>query len=427
MQVANNEKENAVIDKSKADVNAIREIYDQMCLGIIQSLEKRPGVVDVRLLDRGPASSSLIAQWEHSNGCIIPYDFRNFLLTTDGLLLRWSVHFDGEVMPLGKMQINALSKLIHVDASRSAVYENVNEYSSSDDDENCWLAPTQHCSSSGLKTELDLLGKQTGLKKFQRRNSQGEISVGGGSSDYPYSYKENGASGRKTKSYFDCPVFELDGCDSTGKVCLVYINGNQNPEIWFLDKSAKWSFMAKTFTEYFRLMVMHLGLPEWQYAFSPWGLSPISKQWFHFYCPVRLAIDERVVNDDITHIYRSLSSSKNHDTIINDQDEEALEAFTKSSEGLDFDTVEKLISKHGRESNRVEIQPPSGSSRPWNVRATSAKSKNKSSRPTSASSLNRPKTANNRPSSASKRSFITHTSLFSDDGNLTGSTRKKNY
>ena len=32
---------------------------------------------------------------------------------------------------------------------------------------------------------------------------------------------------------------------------------------------------------------MHLGLPQWQYAFTDIGLSPMSKQWFNLYAPVR--------------------------------------------------------------------------------------------------------------------------------------------
>jgi len=48
-------------------------------------------------------------------------------------------------------------------------------------------------------------------------------------------------------------------------------------EIWFLDRSLIWSFLAPDFATYYRLMLMHLGLPQWQYAFSPVGLSPKAK------------------------------------------------------------------------------------------------------------------------------------------------------
>lgn len=51
----------------------------------------------------------------------------------------------------------------------------------------------------------------------------------------------------------------------------------QQSEIWFLDRSLGWHFLTATFTSYYRLMITHLGLPEWQYAFTPYGPSPQSK------------------------------------------------------------------------------------------------------------------------------------------------------
>lgn len=51
----------------------------------------------------------------------------------------------------------------------------------------------------------------------------------------------------------------------------------QQSEIWFLDRSLCWHFLTATFTSYYRLMITHLGLPEWQYAFTPYGPSPQAK------------------------------------------------------------------------------------------------------------------------------------------------------
>ena len=38
-------------------------------------------------------------------------------------------------------------------------------------------------------------------------------------------------------------------------------------------------------------MMMHLGVPRWQYAFTRVGLDPSAEQWFRFLCPERLSID----------------------------------------------------------------------------------------------------------------------------------------
>lgn len=51
----------------------------------------------------------------------------------------------------------------------------------------------------------------------------------------------------------------------------------QQSEIWFLDRSLCWHFLTTTFSSYYRLMITHLGLPEWQYGFTPYGPSPQSK------------------------------------------------------------------------------------------------------------------------------------------------------
>lgn len=40
----------------------------------------------------------------------------------------------------------------------------------------------------------------------------------------------------------------------------------------------RWHFLADDFTNYFRMMVVHLGVRGWQQAFTPVGLSPNTEQ-----------------------------------------------------------------------------------------------------------------------------------------------------
>lgn len=51
----------------------------------------------------------------------------------------------------------------------------------------------------------------------------------------------------------------------------------QDTEIWFLDRALYWHFLTDTFTAYYRLLITHLGLPQWQYAFTSYGISPQAK------------------------------------------------------------------------------------------------------------------------------------------------------
>ena len=95
----------------------------------------------------------------------------------------------------------------------------------------------------------------------------------------------------------------MDGCEGAGKVCLVFPprseaggggggGGGQldeagnihlelsppEPSVWFLDKAFEWHFLAATFPTYFRMMLVHLGLPLWQMRFTSMGLPPGARQ-----------------------------------------------------------------------------------------------------------------------------------------------------
>lgn len=54
------------------------------------------------------------------------------------------------------------------------------------------------------------------------------------------------------------------------QVCLIYETIESiNPKIYLLEiQSAKWQFLADTFTEYLRMGIAHLGLPYWELCFA---------------------------------------------------------------------------------------------------------------------------------------------------------------
>uniref|UniRef100_A0A8C6DCE5 Tubulin polyglutamylase complex subunit 2 n=1 Tax=Moschus moschiferus TaxID=68415 RepID=A0A8C6DCE5_MOSMO len=107
-----------------------------------------------------------------------------------------------------------------------------------------------------------------------------------------WNVKLDASENQPEKPHFDSRsvIFELDPCNGNGKVCLVYKRGKpglaQDTEIWFLDRALYWHFLTDTFTAYYRLLITHLGLPQWQYAFTSYGISPQAKQWFNMYKPI---------------------------------------------------------------------------------------------------------------------------------------------
>ncbi|VCX43003.1 unnamed protein product [Gulo gulo] len=80
-----------------------------------------------------------------------------------------------------------------------------------------------------------------------------------------------------------------------GKVCLVYKRGKpelaQDTEVWFLDRALSRHFLTDTFTAYNRLLIRQLGLPQWQYAFTIYTISPQATQCFNMYKPITYNTD----------------------------------------------------------------------------------------------------------------------------------------
>ncbi|TNM88545.1 tubulin polyglutamylase complex subunit 2 [Takifugu flavidus] len=222
---------------------SIKGTAERLTLGIIRILENMPGVVDVRFAEREPAEKRRLLSWEQKNTCILPEDLRDFYQTTDGFTLTWSIKLDNEFIPLGCMKINSVAMLCPL------------------------LQPVSLYSLPNAPSLVDLDWEET--------NTQTEKA------QVP------------AEPHFDSRsrIFELDSCGGNGKVCLVYKNCTpgvvaQQSEIWFLDRSLCWHFLTTSFTSYYRLMVTHLGLPEWQYSFTPYGPSPQAKQWASLYQPL---------------------------------------------------------------------------------------------------------------------------------------------
>jgi tubulin polyglutamylase complex subunit 2 len=60
----------------------------------------------------------------------------------------------------------------------------------------------------------------------------------------------------------------MDKCDGESDL------KREDPKIWLLDRSFEWHFLAVNFTQYFRMLLVHQGLPQWQFKFTPMGLTP---------------------------------------------------------------------------------------------------------------------------------------------------------
>ncbi|XP_021346030.1 tubulin polyglutamylase complex subunit 2-like isoform X3 [Mizuhopecten yessoensis] len=241
------------------ELDRTRQLLELLNIGIVKCLEKKSnlGVCKVELEQRAPADRHNVLMWEQRNTCFLPEDLKSFFLTSDGFQLSWCVKMDNGPQPLGKMRINRVSQLVRIGGTVQTSQVNP--------------------SIADLEGDSDQEDEVSGLEKptFDNR----------------------------------CKIYELDPCDGYGKVCLVYreskaeegdvetyFGGNEPKiEIWFLDRALRWHYLTDSFIAYYRLMLMHLGLPQWQYALTDIGLSQQTQQWFNVFAQVRLELDREIL------------------------------------------------------------------------------------------------------------------------------------
>ena len=234
----------------------IRDIFDDISLSVASFLEDHPQVSGIKFTDRPAAKEADVVAWEKRNSPFkLPKDFKSFLLISDGLLLRWNIQHVDEEIALGCLQVNRLKDVKRIVPSTVP----------DDDDEE--------------EAEADGEGEQ-------QQREQG---------------KEPGRRGRDADKPRALAMFDLDLSCKWGKVvsrvacfaanlsryvcpphahfpphapppqAFYYCRGTRDPQIWFQDMACEWFFVADSFTDYFRLMIMHLGLPSWHYTFTDIG------------------------------------------------------------------------------------------------------------------------------------------------------------
>ena len=226
-----NVQKNTTTSKEK-----IRQTFDNISLNVISFLEKHRGVTDVKFFERPPITENQIIDWENKYfPCKLPNDYKSFLYISDGFLLKWHMKYNREVLPLGNMSLSPLQLLKPIE------FDNNN------------------------KDKIAFV-----LNNDNNNNNN-----------------NNNNDSSSSSSTID------------GKVVIVFDISNKtnisslSSSIWFQDLSCEWNFICTSFSDYFRLMIMHLGLKGWQYSFTKIGLNPITMQWLRFLVPNRLDIDLR--------------------------------------------------------------------------------------------------------------------------------------
>ncbi|XP_015908033.1 tubulin polyglutamylase complex subunit 2 isoform X1 [Parasteatoda tepidariorum] len=216
---------------------------DNLTLGIVKYFEKLPCVKSTVISEKAHVQEAALTAWEQKNGCTLPQDLKNFYLATDGLQIKWFWKQRGETLPCGVIEIARLSHLKSI-------------------------GPKRQSANSELPSLLDIESD----------------------SDDVY----DGHS--KPKFRDGCKIFVIDHCQGIGKVCLIYPkrrdssgDGNlQQPSIWFLDRALDFHYLTSDFASYYRLALAHLGIPQWQLLFTPYGPPVKTRLLLNMFAPERL-------------------------------------------------------------------------------------------------------------------------------------------
>lgn len=206
------------------DIVTEDSFYENLMLGVVKILENSPCVKNVRVERRNGCESTAITNWEQRHGCVLPEDLRNFYASIDGFLLLWNLEIAGEEFPVGRMEIGSLLSLKR--------YVNV-----------------------GKERQPVIPGEEGGGSEAEPGTSTG---------------LDTAATPGLSAGTRGCKMFEIAQCFPEGETSRVYLvyrfkPEQETPSVWLCqEESNRWYRLADNFTVYFRMMLVHLGLPLWQ-------------------------------------------------------------------------------------------------------------------------------------------------------------------
>ncbi len=114
-------------------------------------------------------------------------------------------------------------------------------------------------------------------------------------------------------------------------------------------------------------MIMHLGIPHWQYAFTNVGLDPLSWQWFRFLSPERLAID--------------IENRKNQEILARKKNKNEADKGIKGIDGLRSKKRKMKLKAKGTSESIIEKFSATSSKSAKFARATNKKKEEKITKP----------------------------------------------
>jgi hypothetical protein len=228
-----------------------RDTFDRMALGCISHLEAFSEVRTVLFQGNDPATQLEFISWERKNSpWKLPIDLKSFYSTFNGINLAWSVEIIEKIETIGEMRLNKIDSIVKCNTEYFVQEKLPDEVS----------PPTPRNSQLFVLDSSCPLGNIVLL--YRQNSTTSTASPNAPTSANPLSHAS------------------VD-----------------DPEIWLLDNTATLTYISRNFTQYMRLMVVHLGIHGWQGVFMD-NCWPVSTQtWMNIFCKERLIIDRHYRNE----------------------------------------------------------------------------------------------------------------------------------
>ena len=211
-----------------------------LLLKAVNLLETHPKVTDIQMKSQPGVTGDAIDEWEAANAPFkLPDDLKSFYKVINGFQLTYCVtHDDDMYIPVGRMGLCGLKDLTPI--------------------------PLPSVPLTGAHTQPPDLPHAAFPACINDEDPQ-----------------------------FEGLAFKFDPNPWCGTTALIFHKGTSSPpSYWFRDRAGAWFHISDSFTDYLRILVSHVGLPCWQYAYTRAGIDPISQQWSRLIAPERLAVDD---------------------------------------------------------------------------------------------------------------------------------------
>jgi tubulin polyglutamylase complex subunit 2 len=261
-----------------------RDLFDRVCLSCLTYLETFEECSLVTFTGHDKASDHDLDLWEkQSLPYQLPEDMKSFYRMFNGFNVKFMVEAGAATLPVGAMQLNNLKGIKRLPlegqfpgipdisgmTSAAFVLDDTMEdgnivllYRSAADREMCVIS-SRSKDKEQFKVGIGKSGSASNIIAMSTTTNKPSMS--------------DAISPTSNPSASTNP-------DTTQA-------GYENPEIWFQDRSARWHFLSRTFSDFLRVMVVHLGIDGWAMAFTPEGVSAVTQQWMGVFNRERLCLD----------------------------------------------------------------------------------------------------------------------------------------